>query len=99
MERVHRRLRLTARGFPRDTIPGGHGLPGEADALIEKARTVSDSNERLNLYRKLYEMLREDVPLIPIYTDTIFMFFNAKLRNFYPHPVYRYAVHEMYFDK
>ena len=94
---------VVTRRFHSSMLGGGNNYSGyskpEADALIEKARTVSDSNERLNLYRKLYEMLREDVPLIPIYTDTIFMFFNAKLRNFYPHPVYRYAVHEMYFDK
>lgn len=91
------------RRFHSSMLGGGNNYSGysnpEADALIEKARMVSNEEERLQLYRKLYEILREDVPLIPIYTDTIHMFFNAKLKNFYPHPVYRFAVHDMYFEK
>ena len=65
----------------------------------DQARTLSDPDKRLGLYREIYGILKEDVPLIPIYTDTIHMFFNAKLKNFYSHPVYRHPVHEMYFVK
>ena len=91
------------RRFHSSMLGGGNNYSGysnpEADALIEQARKESDNAERLRLYRKLYEILREDVPILPIYSDTIHMFFSAKLKNFYPHPVYRHPVHEMYFVK
>lgn len=91
------------RRFHSSMLGGGNNYSGysnpEVDALIEQARKVSNEEERLKLYRKLYEILREDVPLIPIYSDMVYMFFNAKLKNIYPHPVYRYAVHDMYFEK
>lgn len=91
------------RRFHSAMLGGGNNYSGYSnpvvDALIEKARKVSDPEERLKLYRELYGILKEDVPLIPIYSDKVFMFFNAKLKNVFPHPVYRYAVHDMYFEK
>ncbi|QVL36615.1 ABC transporter substrate-binding protein [Aminirod propionatiphilus] len=94
---------VLTRRFHSSMLGGGNNYSGysnpEVDALIERARTVSDREGRLALYRKIYEILREDVPLIPIYTDTVLLFFNADLKNVYAHPVYRYAVHDMYFQK
>ncbi len=91
------------RRFHSSLLGGGNNYSGysnpEADVLIEQARKESDSTERLRLYRKLYEILREDVPLLPIYSDTVHMFFTSKLKNFYPHPVFRHPVREMYFEK
>ena len=94
---------VLTRRFHSSMLGGGNNYSGysnpEVDSLIEQARKVSDENERLHLYREIYTILKEDVPLLPIYTDTVFMFYNAKLKNFYAHPVYRYTVHDMYFEK
>ncbi|MGV8935810.1 MAG: ABC transporter substrate-binding protein [Allorhizobium sp.] len=37
------------------------------DALVDKARSVLDSDERLKLYQQAYEILREDVPGMGLY--------------------------------
>ena len=52
----------------------------------------------MELYRKVYAQLKEDVPLIPIYNSTTNFYYNKHLKGIYPHPVYRFPVHEMYFD-
>lgn len=94
---------VLTRRFHSSMLGGGNNYSGysnpEVDSLIEQARTSSNSDERLELYRQIYEILKEDVPLIPIYTDTIYMFYNANIKNFHAHPVYRYSVCDMYFDK
>lgn len=82
-------------------IGGGNNYAGysnpEVDALIDKARVTVDPKERLALYTQVYTILKEDVPLIPIYTDRQQMFFSSKLKGVYPHPVFRFGAHEMYF--
>ncbi len=94
---------VVTRRFHSGMLGGGNNYSGysnpEADKLIDEARVSTDPQARLDLYRKLYTILKEDVPLIPLYTDMILMFHNAKLKNLYPHPVYRYSVHGMYFEK
>lgn len=94
---------VLTRRFHSSMLGGGNNYSGysnpEVDSLIEEARKASDREKRLESYRKIYEILKEDVPLIPIYTDTVLMFHTAKLKNFYPHPVYRYDVGKMYFEK
>jgi peptide/nickel transport system substrate-binding protein len=93
---------VLTRRFHSSMLGGGNNYSGysnpEVDALIEGARKSSDNAERLETYTKIYEILKEDVPLIPIYTETIFMFFSSKLKNVRPHPVYRFSVHDMYFE-
>ena len=91
-----------SRRFHSSMIGGGNNYSGyanpEVDKLIETARRTVDPAERQAMYTKVFEILKEDVPIIPIYTDYTPMFFNAKLKNFFPHPVYRYPVHLMYFE-
>lgn len=93
---------VLTRRFHSSMLGGGNNYSGysnpEVDALIEEARVKSDSNERLDIYRQVYEILKEDVPLIPIYSDKVLLFHSAKLKNLYPHPVYRYNVSKMYFE-
>ena len=83
-------------------IGGGNNYSGysnpNVDKWIEEARQISDPAVRMDLYRKVYAQLKEDVPLIPIYTDYQKFFFNKHLKGVYPHPVFRFPVHEMYFD-
>jgi peptide/nickel transport system substrate-binding protein len=94
---------VLTRRFHSSMVGGGNNYAGysnpEVDALIEQARKSSDNAERLALYTQIYGILKEDVPLIPIYTETIFMFFSSKLKNMRPHPVYRFPVHGMYFEE
>ncbi len=93
---------VLTRRFHSKMLGGGNNYSGysnpEVDTLIEKARMTVDSNERLKMYRQINEILKDDVPLIPIYTDIVYMFYRDNLKNFYPHPVYRYNVSKMYFD-
>ena len=94
---------VLTRRFHSSMLGGGNNYSGysnpEVDSLIDRARVSTDPKTRLDLYRETYEILKEDVPLIPLYTDMILMFYNAKLKNIHPHPVYRYAVGGMYFEK
>ena len=93
---------VLTRRFHSSMLGGGNNYSGysnpEVDALIEKARVESDQDERLETYRQIYEILKEDVPLIPLYSDRVLIFYNAKIKEFYPHPVYRYNVSKMYFE-
>ncbi|GHS96795.1 diguanylate phosphodiesterase [Synergistales bacterium] len=94
---------VLTRRFHSAMLGGGNNYSGysnpEVDALIEQARKSSDTTERLNLYKKIYGILKEDAPLIPLYTDTIYLFHNAKLKNLKAHPVYRYRIYETYFEE
>lgn len=94
---------VLTRRFHSSMLGGGNNYSGysnpKVDSMIEEARKTSDRDKRLEQYRGIFEILKEDVPLIPIYTDTVTMFYSAKLKNFYPHPVYRYAVDKMYFEQ
>ncbi len=92
---------VLTRRFHSNMLGGGNNYSGysnpEVDSLIEQARTSSDQKERLGLYRQVYHILKEDVPLLPLFSGSVTMFFNAELKNVYAHPVYRYAVSAMYF--
>jgi peptide/nickel transport system substrate-binding protein len=94
---------VLTRRFHSSMLGGGNNYSGysnpEVDALIEQGRKSSDAAERLEIYTKVYEILKEDVPLIPLYTDTVYLFFNAKLKNLKPHPIYRYRIYQTYFEE
>ncbi len=93
---------VVTRRFHSSMLGGGNNYSGysnpEADKLIEEARMSSDNSERQALYTKLFGILKEDVPLIPIYSDKVYMFFSSKLKNMHAHPVYRYPIYQMYFE-
>lgn len=83
-------------------IGGGNNYSGysnpDVDKWLDEARQEPVPEKRMELYRKVYAQLKEDVPLIPIYTDYQKFFFNKHLKGISPHPVFRFPVHEMYFD-
>jgi peptide/nickel transport system substrate-binding protein len=93
---------VLTRRFHSSMLGGGNNYSGysnpEVDKLIDDARQSSDPAERQAMYTKVYGILKEDVPLIPIYSDTVLMFFRSDLKNIFPHPVYRYPVYMMYFE-
>lgn len=45
--------------------PMGYANP-EVDALFEQARTLGDPDERVATYRKVYELMTEELPFIPM---------------------------------
>ncbi|MGN0837692.1 MAG: ABC transporter substrate-binding protein [Pyramidobacter sp.] len=83
-------------------IGGGNNYSGynnpDVNKWIDEARQEEDPSKRMELYKKVYAQLKEDVPLIPLYTSYGKYFFNKHLKGIYPHPVMRFPVHEMYFD-
>jgi len=41
----------------------------EFDAAVDAARVVLDENERLKYYRRAFEIMREEIPAIPLFQD------------------------------
>ena len=83
-------------------IGGGNNYAGynnlNVNKWIEEARQESDPAKRMEIYRKVYAQLKEDIPYIPLYTSYNKCYFNKHIKGIYPHPVERHPIHEMYFD-
>jgi len=58
--------------------PGGpnytHFASDEFDRLYEKARRVTDFQERIGLYRKMDRIIIENAPVVPLYYDVVVRF-------------------------
>ena len=84
-----------------DMIGGGNNYAGYAnpvfDELVVQARIEPDENKRLELYRECYDIIKEDVPFIPLYTTNSETVINAKLRGWVAHPVSRNVWGHLYF--
>lgn len=68
----------------------------EVDALLNEARASSDSELRKELYWKVSEYVRDEVPFIPIMTDNVCIAANSNLTGIMPnvneaHYVFDYA--------
>lgn len=92
---------ILSRRLTSEFIGGGNNYAGyanpEFDSLVVKARTSADPAERLNIYKQCYEIIKEDVPAIPLYTTTANQVVNAKIRGWVGHPLYRNPWCELYF--
>ena len=55
------------------------------DALIEKANTINDQNERYELLNKAEKILIENMPIIPLYTYVRVYQLSSDVKGFYPH--------------
>ena len=55
------------------------------DALIEKANTINDQNERYELLNKAEKILIENMPVIPLYTYVRVYQLSSDVKGFYPH--------------
>jgi len=64
---------------------GGYKNP-EIDALLDEARVTLDIEKKRTIYRKLHEMLAEDVPYTYLWTLTNYAAYNKKLRRINIHP-------------
>ena len=56
------------------------------DGLLEAAQVELDRRKQLALYRKIQEQLREDAPIIPLYSDVIFSATRDYVKGFFPDP-------------
>lgn len=93
---------LLTRRLTTDYIGGGNNYAGysnpEFDALVEEARVTSDSAKRQELYNQCYEMIKEDVPVIPLYTDKTSSAVNAEIQGWFAHPLYRVPWSQLYIE-
>ncbi|MDR3259957.1 MAG: ABC transporter substrate-binding protein [Fusobacteriaceae bacterium] len=71
----------------------------EFDKLVEQARTEPDRNKRLEIYKKCYDIIKEDVPFIPIYTTNNYQVVNAKIGGWISHPTYRTPWSKLYYTE
>jgi peptide/nickel transport system substrate-binding protein len=58
----------------------------EVDALLDEARATMDSEKKRTIYRRLHEILAEDVPYTYLWTLTNYAAYNKKLRRVDIHP-------------
>lgn len=71
----------------------------EADKLIDEARVESDPEKRLSLYRRVYEIMREDAPIIPLFSSTNRTYINNDLKGGYPQVAFQFRLNEWYWEK
>jgi len=94
---------ILTRRLTTSMIGGGNNYSGysnsEFDALVEKARTSSDEKERLAIYRKCYDIIKEDVPFIPLYTSLTHQVVNADIGGWVAHPTYKTPWCNLYYVK
>jgi len=58
----------------------------ELHEILVEAQTVSDENERNELYKKAQEIIKEDAPWIPLVHSTPLLAGKANVEGFNPHP-------------
>jgi peptide/nickel transport system substrate-binding protein len=56
------------------------------DALLDQARTTSDMTQRMPIYTKVFQTLREEKPIIYLYSARWNFGATAKLEGFVPVP-------------
>lgn len=92
---------LLTRRLSSGSLGGGNNYSGyqnpEFDALVVQARQLTDPEERLAIYRQCYDILKEDVPYIPLYTEQNPIYINADLMGFINHPQNRTPWSKLYF--
>jgi len=58
----------------------------EVDSLLDESRSTLDIEKKRTIYRKLHEILAEDVPYTYLWTLTNYAAYNRKLRRVEIHP-------------
>jgi peptide/nickel transport system substrate-binding protein len=67
----------------------------EADDLILQGEIQLDPNERLATYRKITELLKTDIPNIPVYFEMVSLAANKDLKNVVPSPSSTYYFYDL----
>jgi peptide/nickel transport system substrate-binding protein len=91
---------LLTRRLTTGMIGGGNNYAGYSnpvfDKLVEQARTEPDSAKRLEIYKQCYDIIKEDVPFIPLYTTTNYSVVSSKIGGWISHPTYKTPWSKLY---
>lgn len=68
------------------------------DALIEKAATIRNQEERFEVFQQAETLLLEEVPIIPIYYYTTNNLVSTQLKGFYPNILDYYSYKHLYLE-
>ncbi len=77
---------LAIDGFKNETI----------DALIDQARSISDINRRIEIYRKLQRMVVDQAPWVFLYVPKIYVFMQQNVEGFVLYPAYYIDFYPVY---
>ena len=61
----------------------------EIDKLVDEATAETDTTKRNEIFRQCYEMIKEDVPAIPLYTSTSPIIISKYVKGWTFHPLER----------
>jgi len=61
-----------------------HFKNSDYDLLYEKARQITDQDERFILYRKMDSMLLDEAPMVLLYYDKVMRFYDKKWKGLKP---------------
>ena len=74
-------------------LGGGNNYSGyqnpEFDKLVEEVTVEKDETKRNEIFRQCYEMIKEDVPVIPLYTSSNPIIINKNVKGWTFHPLER----------
>lgn len=69
----------------------------KVDELLNKARETTDTNTRLESYKQVQEILKDDVPLLPLYYPKYSVGINNKIKNFKISPMGHHSIYGVTF--
>jgi ABC-type transport system substrate-binding protein len=58
----------------------------ELDRVVARAHRETDSAERMRLYERAEEIVRDEAPWIPLYTHRSIHLWQPRVRGYQPHP-------------
>lgn len=70
----------------------------ELNQVLEEARTITDQEKRIELYKQAQEIMHEDPPIIPLVHPTPVLAAKANITGFDPHPTGRLITTKIDFE-
>jgi len=77
---------LALDGFKNETI----------DALIDQARSISDINKRIEIYKELQKMVVDQAPWVFLYVPKLYVFMQQNVEGFVLYPAYYIDFYPVY---
>lgn len=82
-------------------LGGGNNYSGyqnpEFDKLVDASTIETDPEKRNEIFRQCYEMIKEDIPAIPLFSTSSKLFINKNVRGWTFHPLERNVWANVYF--
>ena len=74
-------------------LGGGNNYSGyqnpEFDKLVDASVTETDNAKRMDIFRQCYQMIKDDLPVIPLYTQSTTIVINKNIHGWTFHPLER----------